>query len=61
MREGIVNRMGKPQVKANFSALPIEVCEKLSSATNTGRQNHQHLVWFYCNGCQKKPFSQTPK
>ena len=58
--------MGKPQVKANFSALPTEVCEKLGitqetfvkelveiSITNTGCQNPQHLVRFYCNDCQK--------
>ena len=28
MREAVANRMGKPQVKANFSALPTEVREK---------------------------------
>ena len=52
MREAVANRMGKPQVKANFSALPTEVCEKLGitqetfvkelveiNITNTGRQN----------------------
>ena len=74
MREAVANRMGKPQVKANFSALPTEVCEKLGitqetfvkelveiNITNTGHQNPQHFVWFYCNDCQKKPFAQTPK
>ena len=57
--------MGKPQVKVNFSALPTEVCEKLGitqetfvkelveiNITNTGRQNPQHFVRFYCNDCQ---------
>ena len=29
MREAVANRMGKSQVKENFSALPTEVCEKL--------------------------------
>ena len=30
MREAVANRMGKLQVKANFSSLPTEVCEKLA-------------------------------
>ena len=64
--EAIANRMGKPQVKANFSALPTEVCEKLSitqktfikelveiNITNTAHQNPQHFVRFYCKDCQK--------
>ena len=58
--------MRKPQVKANFSALPTEVCEKLGinqetfvkelveiNITNTGCQNPQHFVQFYCHDCQK--------
>ena len=67
MREAVANRMGKPQVKANFSAMPTEVCEKLGitqetflkelveiNIANIGRQqNPQHFVRFYCNDCQK--------
>ena len=66
MREAVENRMGKPQVKANFSAVPTEVCEKLGitqetfvkelveiNITNTGCQNPQHFVRSYCNDCQK--------
>ena len=66
MREAVANRMEKPQVKANFSALPTEVCEKLGitqetyvkelveiNITNTERQNPQHFVRFYCNDYQK--------
>ena len=60
MREAVANRMGKPQVKANFSALPTEVCEKLGitqekfvkklvemNITNTGRQNPLPFVRFF--------------
>ena len=74
MQEAVANHMEKPQVKANFSALPTEVCQKLGSTqetfvkelveidiTNTGCQNPQHFVQFYCNNYQKKPFAQTPK
>ena len=66
MQEAVANCMGKPQVKANSSALPTEVCEKLGitqetfirelveiNITNTRCQNPQHFVWFYCNDCQK--------
>ena len=66
MQEAVVNHLGKPQVKANFSALPTEVCEKLGitqetfikelveiNIINTGCQNPQHFVRFYCNGCLK--------
>ena len=66
MREAVANHTGKPQVKANFSALPTEVFEKLGitqetfvkelveiNITNTGCQNPQHFVRFYCNDCQK--------
>ena len=35
MREAVANRIGKPQVKANFSALPTEVCEKLGITQET--------------------------
>ena len=35
MREAVANRMGKPQVKANFSALPTEVCENLGITQET--------------------------
>ena len=72
MREAVANRLGKPQVKANFSALPTEVCEKLGitqetfvkelveiNIANTARQNPQHFVWFYCNNCQKKLLSNS--
>ena len=66
MREAIANRMGKPQVKANFSALPTEICEKLGitqetfvkelveiNITNTGCPNPPDFVRFFCNDCQK--------
>ena len=71
MREDVANRMRKPQVKANFAALPTEVCEKLGitqetwlelveiNIINTGCQNPQHFVRFYCNNCQENLFRNS--
>ena len=66
MRETIGTRLSKPQVKANFNALPNEVVDKLGvtkenfdknaltvSITNHGYQAPQPFVRFYCTECQK--------
>ena len=66
MRETISKRLAIPQVKANFSALPLTVKTTFGitaenfdknkitvEINNTGYNAPQPFVRFYCNDCQK--------